>query len=652
MSHAPHPKYRPDIDGLRAVAVLAVVGFHAFPELLPGGFVGVDVFFVISGYLITSIIKGGLDQGSFGFGDFYARRVRRIFPALALVLGACGAAGLATLLPDELGALGRHIAGGAGFVANLLQISETGYFDADSATKPLLHLWSLGVEEQFYLVWPLLLWAVGARRAAPAVLGLGAASFVLAQHEVVAAPVLAFYSPLPRFWEFLVGAGLAVRESRGGSGRLPDLGLAGLGAIAAAVALLGRDSRFPGLWALLPTLGAAALIAAGPGGWVNRRVLALRPLVGLGLISYPLYLWHWPLLVWARLTLGHAPGAGLRAGLVALAVGLAWATWAWLETPLRRLSEVARARLVPTLASAMAVLGVAGLAVAWSPALQARAGRGADAALAASVHRTAPRDACFDVDHADRGGPGWVCALGPGGVPPRVFAYGDSHALSLVPALRRAALDLNRPMLFTGYSGCPPLLGVQPLRGADLERHDCRRLNDRVFATVRARHLDTVILIGRWSYYVGGGGIATLQPLGDDVAATPDLASSRRAFAAGLRRTLQAYREIGVRVILVDDNPQQPLLPLDALRRARLAGAGIDSYAVTAAADAANRAVAEAAIDREAARIGARVDLRAALCDATRCPLTRDGAFLYFDDNHLSDAGAMRAVPALEAALR
>ena len=206
--HLAHPKYRADIDGLRAIAVLSVVGFHAFPSWFRGGFIGVDIFFVISGYLISTIIVGGLEQSRFSFVEFYVRRIKRIFPALLLVLIASYAFGWFALLADEYKQLGKHIAGGAGFVSNFVLWNESGYFDNAADNKPLLHLWSLGIEEQFYVVWPLLLWFAWKKRfnLLTITVLIAAVSFALNIAKVRSGAVAAFYSPQTRFWELMIGS--------------------------------------------------------------------------------------------------------------------------------------------------------------------------------------------------------------------------------------------------------------------------------------------------------------------------------------------------------------------------------------------------------------------------------------------------------------
>lgn len=365
---ATHLNYRPDIDGLRAIAVLTVVIFHAFPNLLPSGFIGVDIFFIISGYLISSIIFKGLDAGSFGFADFFSRRIRRIFPALFVVLVATLTFGWLVLAPDELNQLGKHAAAGAAFVANLALMGEAGYFDNSAGTKPLLHLWSLGIEEQFYIVFPALMWAAWKMRLrgiyilVPMVL----LSFWLNIHLISRTPVEAFYSPLSRFWELLIGSLLAwlMLYHRPALTKATANLCSALGGalLVAGLIFIREDATFPGYWALMPTLGAALLIGAGPGAWFNQKVLASSVAVWFGLISYSLYLWHWPLLSFARIIYNEPPPTGVRMLLVLVAIGLAWLSLRFVETPFRR-NRPRNARAVALLCAATAGVGLSGLAM-------------------------------------------------------------------------------------------------------------------------------------------------------------------------------------------------------------------------------------------------------------------------------------------------
>ncbi len=334
-----HAAYRPDIDGLRAFAVLSVVLYHAFPSLLPGGFVGVDVFFVISGFLISGIMFKSLQGGDFSFSDFYARRVKRIFPALILVLAASFAFAWFVLFNDELKQLGNHLLRAAAFLSNFILWHESGYFDNAAETKPLLHLWSLGIEEQFYIVWPLIVWALWRLKAWrwQLMCALAAASFVWnvyqSQHDLTHD----FYSPLTRFWELLCGALLAYRTVViGASDKTAQLRTAlGAALLVIAIVWIDADKRFPGIWALLPVMGAVLVISGDGQTWIGKTLFANRFAVWIGTISYPLYLWHWPVFSYARIVEGGTPSVEFRFVALCASVVLAWLTFKWVEKPIR-----------------------------------------------------------------------------------------------------------------------------------------------------------------------------------------------------------------------------------------------------------------------------------------------------------------------------
>jgi len=340
-------KYRADVDGLRALAVVAVMIYHAFPSALKGGFVGVDVFFVISGYLISGIILDALDAGRFTFSGFYARRIRRIFPALSVVLMAALAAGWYWLYVDDYARLGRQAAAGAGFVSNFVLWRESSYFDIAADLKPLLHLWSLGVEEQFYFVWPAILVIASRWRRGPiiATLVIGSISFAIAISTVRLDRTAAFFAPWTRFWELLAGATLACLERDTvfetvlrwlESRRVVrnTQAVIGLVMIIAGTFVIDSTRVFPGLWVLLPVAGTVLLIVSGPGAVINRTLLSWRLVVWVGLISYPLYLWHWPLLSFAHILRGEVTGS-IRLAMLALSIVLASLTYVVIERPIR-----------------------------------------------------------------------------------------------------------------------------------------------------------------------------------------------------------------------------------------------------------------------------------------------------------------------------
>jgi peptidoglycan/LPS O-acetylase OafA/YrhL len=366
-----HMKYRPDIDGLRAIAVLLVVVYHAFPHALPGGFIGVDIFFVISGYLISTVLFQGIQGGTFSLVDFYSRRIRRIFPALAIVLLATGIFGWFALRADELSQLGKHIAAGAGFVSNLVLWSESGYFDAAAETKPLLHLWSLGIEEQFYFFFPIILWLAWKAKLnlLKVTVFVASASFLWNIFQYNNDTTALFYSPQTRFWELMIGAMLAYltlhpprQLHRIGILRSAEVrSIVGIAFIVVGVVTGGRAFAYPGIWAIFPTIGAALLISAGQTAKLNKYLLSLKPMVLIGLISYPLYLWHWPLLSYARVLEGRTPSAAVRVWCIIAAFVLAMITYRLIERPLRFHAQQARVALA--LLIAVFAVGISGFVI-------------------------------------------------------------------------------------------------------------------------------------------------------------------------------------------------------------------------------------------------------------------------------------------------
>lgn len=483
-----HPKYRPDIDGLRAIAVISVVVFHAFPSLMKGGFVGVDVFFVISGFLISSIIFGNLERGSFSFLDFYSRRVNRIFPALLLMLAATWAFGWFSLMIDEYSQLGKHIAGGSVFISNFVLLGESGYFDNSADTKVLLHLWSLGIEEQFYLVWPLMVWVAWKLRLNVLVLILvvGGASFAMNAMQVVSDQVSAFYSPQTRFWELLVGSLLAYimmtpskaihwRAEESGPFLRNLISLIGVVLLVAAFALTTKDNQFPGWWAVLPTVGAALVIAAGPFAWINKRLLSSKIMVWFGLISFPLYLWHWPLLSFVHIREGSTASPITLALSVALSVFLAWMTYRFVERPLRT-GGYSKAKTI-TLTSLMMLAGLTGYVTHMADGFKSRMNDRAEFAeyfenslpdrkyFERLDLRTNYRGACsfYDLNQYLKGHATSVplpqisseCYTRQSPISKTLFIWGDSHAQQLYSGLNKE-LPKNWEILQVASSGCSP----------------------------------------------------------------------------------------------------------------------------------------------------------------------------------------------------
>jgi peptidoglycan/LPS O-acetylase OafA/YrhL len=491
--------YRPDVDGLRAIAVTSVVAFHAFPNLVPGGYVGVDIFFVISGYLISSIIMKGLDQNTFSFADFYARRVLRIFPALIVVLTACLIFGWFTLVPHKYQQLGQEIEAGTTFVANILFWRQSGYFDTAAEAKPLLHLWSLGVEEQFYIVWPLILYLCARARmkTLPVLLAIMAASFIANCYTVRIEAADAFYLPHTRFWELLAGAVLAWFKLSGATriksaidesfqartGRaisLADLeAVIGVALIAIALYRFNKESVFPGWRALLPVGGAFLLMSAGQQAWFNRNVLSNRVIVFIGLISYPLYLWHWPVLYFVRTNMLN-PSAVMLVGAMALSAVLAWLTYSVVELPLRRSKARWRSLRVSATATAAIMAAVLGVGFATNVA-NGLPQRNLDNVASVLQYQRYNywidyrNDYCLLFGKEQIFSPICVEANKVAAGAPVLAIWGDSHGAHLYRGIKdNPASDRFAIAQFTS-SSCPPVFDFDKV-GAPL----CRTINDSV----------------------------------------------------------------------------------------------------------------------------------------------------------------------------
>jgi peptidoglycan/LPS O-acetylase OafA/YrhL len=502
--------YRPDIDGLRAVAVLAVVIFHAFPAWLPGGFVGVDVFFVISGYLITGIIAVEIQRDQFSVARFYSRRILRIFPALLLVLVSCLAFGWLVLLKDEYQELGKHTLAGAAFVQNLMLWSESSYFAMPAELKVLLHLWSLGIEEQFYIFWPLiLLMAFRLKlRLGTVVVALGCLSFALNLFEVQRDLTADFYSPLTRVWELLVGAWLAVKAQNPHARTLsPQLanGLSVLGGIAIALSLwlINRDLAFPGYWAVLPVFGSACLLATGATSWLGKVAFSNKLMVWVGLLSYPLYLWHWPLLTFAKIFENGTPRFTIRLLLVGLAVVLAWLTYRLVERPLR-FNASQRRLIIWGLSTCMCVVAATGYLICQSGGFSSRQVVRENADTADYVLSDFnPASPCVGLVSSDFLYP--FCQQRSAAKENKTLVvWGDSSATVWSPVFETIAKQDNYTLLRIAMLSCPPIAGASKV----IFKYPQSRLycsdgvsQQKVLDYINIVKPDMVVIIAAWNEY-------------------------------------------------------------------------------------------------------------------------------------------------------
>lgn len=624
--------YRPDIDGLRAVAVLAVLFFHCFPEVVPGGFVGVDVFFVISGYLIgrSSLIE--IAAGNYSVAAYFARRARRLFPALVTVLLAVWVLGWWILLPSEFRMLGKHVAGASVFISNWQFWREIGYFDTDAALKPLLHLWSLAVEEQFYLLFPLMLIGTLRRRKSPLLpLAIVAGiSFLAAWVRLADHKAWTYFNLLSRGWELLIGVAVAYGEIRGRFLPMakPDrslvpprlraaAGFVGLAAIALATFGYSGHTPFPGPAALLPTVGAALVIAGGTAA--TRHALGWRPLVYLGLISYPLYLWHWPLLALARTVDGLSLDVQTRLGIFLLSFPLASLTYHFVERPLR-FARFSRRRFFPV--------------VLWA-ALLATGGLGLSSMVSQGFPNRFP-----DLDAIERpASPAQVMPERGYSSASRAILLGDSHAMMYADALRsyffrqhgQALVDASR-------GGCKPF--------ADLDKHrpgeppqGCPALgvNAGIEQAVSDPSIDTVVLVSAlvsFNYYIYPGFAG--PPNGDT-------AYNEKIMDRAIDDTIQRLAGSGKRVILFYTTPMLDFPPTTCQRRPfRVRSEAREPCAVERRHYDEGQAWSRHKLTSLAARYPNVVlfDPAPSLCDEASCRGRADGKLLYVDPIHLNRLGA------------
>ena len=573
-----HPKYRADIDGLRAVAVLSVVAYHAFPTWVAGGLIGVDIFFVISGYLISSILFENLQNDSFSFLKFYDRRIRRIFPALVVVLSASFIVGWFWLLPDEYQQLGKHIIGGSAFFSNFVFLGESGYFDNAAETKPLLHLWSLGIEEQFYIIWPLLLWCAWKRNWSWSSITIPILAVSLILNIAIAHrhPAADFYLPITRFWELslgalladpklkpdlivsnarqwldrFAGASLSSREplARGNARELEPL--FGFSLICAGLLVIDQKHLYPFIWVLLPTLGGAFIIASSAQSWFNRTVLANPVMVWFGLISYPLYLWHWPLLSFANIIQAGSPSRGVRIALVILSVLLAWLTYIFVEKPIR-FGKRSNIKTFGTI-SAMIAVAACGCMIFAASGFPSRLHSQTAIDLVnynyykgKSEEEFWGTNSCFNisgnVDSFRLNG----CETKEFPGRPTVFLVGDSYSaylsLGLRPYLQESKLNLSQ--YSTAY--------CTPLSLAD-DRDRCREINAHILAMIKMQKPEMAVIFVQYL----------------DAQTNPHYREPVSYPAYWLRKTRE-LKDLGVgKIVLVGQMPRwEAALPKVLLRR-------------------------------------------------------------------------------------
>lgn len=642
-------RYRADIDGLRAIAVVSVVLFHARVEGFGGGFVGVDVFFVISGYLITALILAEVREGRFSIVSFYERRVRRIFPALFTVIMFSSVVSYFLFLPINFSDFGKSVVATAVFLSNILFWTEAGYFAGSAELKPLLHTWSLAIEEQFYIFFPIFIIFVDKflkGRFVVFTVPVLLISFLISIWAVANAPDPGYYLTPSRAWELMIGCLLAMGVPR--PTNVPPtlrnaLSIAGLGMIAWSVWSFSSATDFPGANALLPGLGAAFIIYAGEsGGSIVGRLLAVRPLVFIGLISYSLYLWHWPVFVFARYYAIRDLTAVEIVAVIAASILISIASWRFVEKPFRGKSG---------LFGRKSLFSLAGVTVASASvvALGIYATEGIPQRLDPTVVRLAvvAQDTFPERRRCSNRSPedvrlGRLCRIGSDEGPPTFIVWGDSHAEVLLPAVSAAAARKGKAGFYATRAGCVPLLDVIQTRVYFGEI--CRKFGNEVLKLVeRSKTIRDIVLIGRWASFVVGEpygnekGLATF--IQDSESSEVSAKENKAVFERGLKRTISTFNELERKTYFVAPVPEVGWNVPSVLARFQMFDTSFE-IKPTLAEYFDRQAIVLNTLKAEQER--GDFDIlypHEILCSGRFCEIVMGDTLLYSDDDHLTVAG-------------
>jgi peptidoglycan/LPS O-acetylase OafA/YrhL len=646
--------YRADIDGLRAIAVMAVVLYHTSVPGFGGGFVGVDVFFVISGFLITNLVGSGVKTKSFSFSEFYERRARRLAPALAVVLLSTCLAAFIYFTPIDFEQFSKSLFATSIFLSNIFFMRQTAnYFDVDSALKPLLHTWSLAVEEQFYLLYPAIL--VLLLRTARSyvihwIIALLLISLAASSIGVWYAPQAAFYLLPSRAWELLLGAAVSLCPLTVPFERYLRelLAVIGLGCIGLSVWLLTSQSPFPGLNALLPCIGTALILWSSGDGLFVTRLLSLRYMVFIGLISYSLYLWHWPIIIFWKYVVNEQMSWGDVGVVILASISLAALSWKFVEQPFRRGNSVLKLRgrqvffATGSAIALFATIGIVGVV-----------GNGLPQRLSPQVLKYAagkldgnPREVeCLE--RPERVLRGDFCAVGSRDTSkPHFLVWGDSLTDSWMPVFDDMARAEHLTGWFAEHQGCLPLVGVRQFQSST--SGGCQEFTEFVANAVARNDIHEVVLISRWSWYIYGyEGVSEIglhAPIIDSMrsgdSAAEGVEARQRIFERGVQQTLALLIKNRARVWIVDEVAGQ-LMDIPTYL-ARNASSGRRSEGRLRSEVIARQAFVRDVFNRNQSDLVRRVDPNILLCPVqeSRCHIEADGMSLYLDTAHLSTFGA------------
>lgn len=635
-------KYRSEIDGLRALAVLPVIFFHAGFELFGGGFVGVDVFFVISGYLITGIIISEMNDAKFSIINFYERRARRILPALFFVMFACLPFAYLWLTPTDLIDFGQSLVAVSTFSSNILFWLESGYFDTSAELKPLLHTWSLAVEEQYYILFPIFLiitWRLGVKWIFFLLGLIFFISLLMAHWGSYNKPSATFFLLPTRAWELLIGVFIAfyLKYSSYLKSYLVNqiLSLLGLAMIFFSIIMFDETTPFPSLYTLIPTLGTGLLVLSAVPETIVHKFLSLRPIVFIGLLSYSAYLWHQPLLAFARHRLFGEVSDLLLIGLCFVSIFMAWISWKFVEQPFRNKKITSRNFIFLFSFLGIIFFSSVGFFFQSDQGLKNRVKFSDELSYSLKMPSL---ENCFDIafiHSAEK----WGCNLGADKQEIDFVFFGDSHSLSLKSLVNDIAKRKNISVFYSGASGCLPFLNIYPLRNDQRERN-CNLLNKRVYEFSKTNKVRGIILSARWSYYTHGdykfkGG----QLISSNLEGPFTLTSSIETFKSAFNFTLEKYSSVSIPIHLITQHPHQKYSPSSAYFSISNGTGSLESFSVKKKDfNKLNEIPMSVFLTRDQnINIHEITDL---FCDDYICMIGNDNHSYYYDDNHLSSFGA------------
>ncbi len=639
--------YRPEVDGLRAIAVGAVILYHAGFAGFPGGYVGVDIFFVISGYLITSILANDLASGRFSIRKFYERRARRIFPALFFVMACCLPFAWAWLTPGQLREFFQSVVAVTLFLSNVYFWLKSGYFGQNTETVPLIHTWSLAVEEQFYVVFPLLLfvlWKLAPRVRSWLICGLAGVSLAACIYFELRDPSFNFFFAPTRAWELLAGALVALHRARWLEGRLAStvwrevFGALAIALIGGSIFLYSKDTPFPGRAAVPPVLGTALILAFCSPSTTLGRVLAWRPMVAIGLVSYSAYLWHQPLFAFARAVAPSHPTPALYAALIALTGVLATLSWRFVERPFRQAGRVSRPRIFWfSVATSMAFLAI-GAGGHWRNGFPGRFDASSNQLAATST--ASPLRAKCHTEGVAYLKPSLAC---------RYFndrstwaVFGDSHGVELAYALAEDLKPRGQGVIHLTSSGCQPALTFESnVPGCSAWVRESLALLEK------SPDIHDVVLVFRHSFHLYGDQVRGFPVLPDSAPAflrEQPADAARNAYWSSFFELVRRLKAAGKAVHVADPIPELGTA-IDRMiyRRDMFGGVAVQKVGNPVAYYVQrNRGILPKLAELAASGNAVRVVSQDAFCDGVQCFAVMDGDAMYFDDNHPSVAGAQR----------